>query len=275
MAATPEPYSRRCPGWRSICAGMAGLLLATVAASTSAETLTAAVAANFTGTMQKLMPLFEQQTGHQVRASYGSTGKLYAQIRQGAPFDVFLAADRHRPELLEQQELGVAGSRFTYARGRLALWSRSLDAFNDPEAYLAASTGPRLAIGNPRTAPYGVAAMEVLDALGLKSTVRHRLVRGDSIAQTFQFVATGNAEAGFVALAQLRARDGESGASWVVPTSLHQPIDQQAILLARSKHPETARAWLEFLGSNEARAIIEKDGYDTGGTRSADPSRPG
>ncbi len=266
MAVAPEVYSRRYSRWQSICAGLAGLLLTTVTVSTSAETLTAAVAANFTGTMQKLIPIFEQQTGHQIRASYGSTGKLYAQIRQGAPFDVFLAADRERPELLEQQELGVTGSRFTYARGRLVLWSRSADAFQDPEAYLAASAGPRLAIGNPRTAPYGVAAMEVLEALGLADTVQPRLVRGDSIAQTFQFVATGNAEAGFVALAQLRAWDGDSGASWVVPASLHQPIDQQAILLARSEYPEAARAWLDFLVSNEAREIIEKDGYDTGDT---------
>jgi len=266
MAAPINAYSRRHRTWRRFRTGLAGLLLATLAVSTSAEMLTAAVAANFTGTMEKLIPVFEQNTGHQIRASYGSTGKLYAQIRQGAPFDVFLAADRERPELLEKQELGVAGSRFTYARGRLVLWSRSEDTFQDPEAYLAASTGPRLAIGNPRTAPYGVAAMEVLDALDLKDTVLPRLVRGDSIAQTFQFVATGNAEAGFVALAQLRAWDGASGANWVVPASLHQPIDQQAILLARSKFPEAARAWLEFLGSEEARAIIEKDGYDTGDT---------
>lgn len=266
MAAALEMYSRQYLIWRRFRTGLAGLLLATLAVSTSAETLTAAVAANFTGSMQKLIPLFEQKTGHQIRASYGSTGKLYAQIRQGAPFDVFLAADRQRPELLEQQELGVAGSRFTYARGRLVLWSRSGNAFQDPEAYLAASDGPRLAIGNPRTAPYGLAAMEVLEALGLSDTARRRLVRGDSIAQTFQFVATGNAESGFVALAQLRAWDGESGASWVVPASLHQPIDQQAILLARSKHPEIARAWLDFLASEEARAIIEKDGYDTADT---------
>ncbi|MCG7198242.1 molybdate ABC transporter substrate-binding protein [Marinobacter pelagius] len=249
---------------RSHRTGLVGLLLATLSLSASADMVTAAVAANFTGTMQKLMPLFEQRTGHQVRASYGSTGKLYAQIRQGAPFDVFLAADRERPELLEQQELGVPGSRFTYARGRLALWSRSQEAFNDPEAYLSANAGARLAIGNPRTAPYGVAAMEALDTLGLQDTIGRRLVRGDSIAQTFQFVATGNAEAGFVALAQLRAWNGESGASWVVPASLHRPIEQQAILLTRSENPEAARAWLDFLASEEARAIIEKDGYDTG-----------
>lgn len=249
-----------------IHAGLASLLLVTFSVSAGAGTLTVAVAANFTGTMQKLIPLFERQTGHQIRASYGSTGKLYAQIRQGAPFDVFLAADRERPDLLEQQELGAAGSRFTYARGRLVLWSRSKNAFNDPEAYLSERSGPRLAIGNPRTAPYGAAAMEVLGALGLTDTIQGRLVRGDSIAQTFQFVATGNAEAGFVALAQLRAWDGESGASWVVPASLHQPIDQQAILLARTEHPEAARAWLDFLISDEAREIIEKDGYDTGDT---------
>lgn len=225
--------------------------------------VTAAVAANFTATMEKLTPLFAQQTGHTVRASYGSTGKLYAQIRHGAPFDVFLAADQARPERLEQEGDGVAATRFTYARGRLVLWSREDKIFSDPESFLASTSGPRIAIGNPRTAPYGMAAMEVLDHLTLSETVRPRLVSGDSIAQTFQFVATGNAGAGFVALAQVRAWNQTGGTAWLVPESLHSPIIQQAQLLTHGEDNAAAAAFLAFLKSKEARAIIEKDGYDT------------
>jgi len=232
-------------------------------AGSQAAMVTAAVAANFTGTMEKLIPRFEQQTGHRVRASYGSTGKLYAQVRHGAPFDVFLAADQARPERLEREGDGIAGTRFTYARGRLVLWSREDNLFSDPESFLASASGPRIAIGNPRTAPYGIAAMEVFDHLNLSEAVRPRLVSGDSIAQTFQFVATGNAGAGFVALAQVRAWNKPGGSVWLVPQSLHSPITQQAQLLKRGKDNAGAAAFLAFLQSKEARAIIEKDGYDT------------
>ncbi len=225
--------------------------------------VTAAVAANFTATMEKLVPLFEQRTGHTVRASYGSTGKLYAQIRHGAPFDVFLAADQARPERLEREGDGVAGTRFTYAGGRLVLWSREDNRLSDPESFLTSASGPRIAIGNPKTAPYGIAAMEVFDHLELLETVRPRLVSGDSIAQTFQFVATGNAGAGFVALAQVRAWNQTGGSAWLVPESLHSPITQQAQLLKRGKNNAAAAAFLAFLKSKEVRAIIEKDGYDT------------
>ncbi len=225
--------------------------------------VTAAVAANFTATMEKLIPRFEQKTGHTVRASYGSTGKLYAQIRHGAPFEVFLAADQARPERLEREGDGVADTRFTYARGRLVLWSREGNLLSDPKSFLASASGPRIAIGNPKTAPYGMAAMEVFDHLNLSETVRPRLVSGDSIAQTFQFVATGNAGAGFVALAQVRAWNQTGGSAWLVPESLHSPINQQAQLLTRGKSNAGAVAFLAFLKSKEARAIIEKDGYDT------------
>jgi len=226
-----------------------------------ADLTTLAVAANFTGTMAKLIPAFEQQTGHEIRVSYGSTGKLYAQILQGAPFDVFMAADEARPRLLEQQGQAVPGSQHPYAEGRLALWSRNSDLFSDGMHYLQANP-QRLAIGNPKTAPYGIAAMEVLENLTLADALRPRLVSGDSIAQTFQFVATGNAEAGFVALAQVHAWNGAAGSLWLVPSELHQPISQHSVLLTRGRPNPAARAWLDFLQSGKAQAIIREDGYD-------------
>lgn len=243
----------------------AGLLL--VCGNTLAETTTLAVAANFTGTMTRLIPVFEQQTGHQVRASYGSTGKLYAQIIHGAPFDAFMAADSDRPRLLEQNNRAMPDTRFAYAEGRLALWSRSMGLFEDGLSYLQHQPG-RLAIGNPKTAPYGIAAIEVLENLQLSETLRPQLVSGDSIAQTFQFAATGNAEAGFVALAQVRAREsmeGRNGSVWLIPEHLHQPISQHAVLLKRGHTNAAARAWMTFLASGEARAIIRADGYDIPG----------
>ncbi|ERP94774.1 hypothetical protein Q666_07610 [Marinobacter sp. ES-1] len=241
-------------------AGLIGIALLVFQSAALAETATLAVAANFTGTMNRLAPLFEQQTGHQLRISYGSTGKLYAQIRHRAPFDAFMAADQERPQLLEQQGLAVAGTGFDYAEGRLALWSRTPDLFTDGTAWLARQP-ERLAIGNPKTAPYGIAAMEVLQNLGLAQALRPALVSGDSIAQTFQFVATGNAVAGFVALAQTRAWK-EEGSLWLVPNDLHTPIRQQAVLLGHGEDNPAARAWMLFLASEPAQAIIREDGYD-------------
>ena len=254
-------YSRARTRLRRVFAGLitAGLLLGINPAR--AGTTALAVAANFTSTMARLVPAFEQQTGHQVRVSYGSTGKLYAQIHQGAPFDAFMAADDERPHLLEQHGLAVTGTRFPYAEGRLVLWSRNSNLFMDGISYLQ-STPQRLAIGNPKTAPYGIAAMEVLDNLALAEALRPILVSGDSIAQTFQFVATGNAEAGFVALAQVRAWKGAEGTLWRVPAALHQPISQHAILLKRGEENPATRAWLEFLKMRKAQAIIREDGYD-------------
>ena len=221
-----------------------------------------AVAANFTDTTRELIAAFAETTGLEAIASYGSTGKLYAQINNGAPFDVFLAADRHRPELLEQNEQGVAGTRFTYARGKPALWSSAPDTFEDPLAWLESGRFAHLAIANPKTAPYGLAARELLTKLNLWEALQGRLVRGDSIAQTFQFVATTNAQSGFVALSQVRAWPEKGGALWLVPQSYYSPINQQAILLSRSKDNNAARQWLEFLRGDKARSIIEKFGYE-------------
>ncbi|KPQ02866.1 molybdate ABC transporter substrate-binding protein [Marinobacter sp. HL-58] len=220
-----------------------------------------AIAANFHDAAESLAARFEDKTGHNTRISYGSTGKLYAQIRHGAPFDVFLAADQERPRLMEKNSLGVPGTRFTYAEGKLVLWSPDTQAFEDPETFLKAGDFRRLAIANPRTAPYGLAARQTLEHLGLWASLEKQLVRGESIAQTFQFVATGNAHAGFVAQAQLRD-DHESGARWDVPDRFHDPISQQAILLVRGLDNDAAGAWLDFLASSEARDIIRQYGYD-------------
>lgn len=222
-----------------------------------------AVAANFTDTTRQLITAFAEATGLEAVASYGSTGKLYAQIDNGAPFDVFLAADSHRPELLEKSGQGVAGTRFTYARGKLALWTPTPGTFEDPKAWLESGEFARLAIANPKTAPYGFAAQEVLTKMDLWDSLQSRLVRGDSIAQTFQFVATTNAQSGFVALSQVRAWDSQGGSLWMIPQSYYSPINQQAILLTRSESNRAAHQWIEFLRSDTAKNIIEEFGYET------------
>lgn len=229
--------------------------------STVADEIKVAVAGNFADAMTALVSRFEAGTGHTVIPVFGSTGKHYAQIVNGAPFSLFLAADVERPSLLEEQGRAVPGSRLTYAIGRLVLWSRT-DGFVDPAgAILQQATFRHLAIASPELAPYGAAAQEVLRMLGLWEKLEPRLVRGQTITQTFQYVRTGNAELGFVALSQVE-RPGvpEAGSSWLVPRELHRPIEQQAVLLEDSK---TARAFLEFLRGNDAREIIRSYGYST------------
>ncbi|WP_100638018.1 molybdate ABC transporter substrate-binding protein [Marinobacter salexigens] len=235
--------------------------LATTSSAQAAD-VRIAVAANFTDTTRQLIAAFGEATGLEAVASYGSTGKLYAQIDNGAPFDVFLAADTRRPELLEENGQGVAATRFTYARGKLVLWTPVPNTFSDPSAWLESGEFARLAIANPKTAPYGLAAQEVLTEMGLWDALQGRLVRGDSIAQTFQFVATTNAQSGFVALSQVRAWDEKDGSLWLIPQTYYSPINQQAILLTRSENNTAAHQWLEFLRSDTARNIIEAAGYD-------------
>lgn len=243
---------------------LAGLFLSLILSGTAqAADVRIAVAANFTDTTRELIEAFAEATGLEASASFGSTGKLYAQIENGAPFDVFLAADSRRPELLEQNGQGVANTRFTYARGKLALWSPKSDVFSDPEAWLKSGDFARLAIANPKTAPYGLAAQEVLTNLSLWESLQSRLVRGDSIAQTFQFVATANTSAGFVALSQVRAWPNKGGSLWQIPQRLYSPIDQQAILLSFGKNNDAAFQWIEFLKSEKATKIIQNYGYDT------------
>lgn len=249
---------------KKVCRHLAGFcLLLTLSSYTHAADVRVAVAANFTDTTRELITAFAETTGLEASASYGSTGKLYAQIDNGAPFDVFLAADSHRPELLEESGQGVAGTRFTYARGKLVLWSPEPETFNDPQKWLKDGDFSRLAIANPKTAPYGLAAQEVLTELNFWEPLQDRLVRGDSIAQTFQFVATTNASSGFVALSQVRAWDKKDGSLWHIPQDYYAPINQQGILLGRGEDNDAAHQWLEFLNSDKARGIIENFGYET------------
>jgi molybdate transport system substrate-binding protein len=220
-----------------------------------------AVAANFTDATRQIVPLFEQASGHQVKVSFGSTGKLYAQIENGAPFEVFLAADTKRPMKAEQAGLAVAGSRFVYAQGKLALWSSKPGLFSDGETYLKAGGFTRLAIANPKTAPYGLAAQQVLEHMGVWPRLQPKLVRGDSIAQTFQFVATANAEAGFVAYSQVKAWQGTVGSAWEIPADYYAPINQAAVLLKKGATNPAAQAFLDFLHGHAARQVIEHYGY--------------
>jgi molybdate transport system substrate-binding protein len=217
-----------------------------------------AVAANFTAAMKEIAANFEKATGHRALVSFGSTGKLYTQIVYGAPFEVFLAADQRRPELLVKD--GAASERFTYAIGRLVLWSSDAGRKLDAQA-LRSGDFAKLAIANPKTAPYGAAAVEVMKNLGVYPALKSKLVLGDSIAQTYQFVATGNAQLGFVALAQIALDD--SGSRWPVPDDLYAPIRQDAVLLDRGKGNAAALALLDYLQSDAAKAVIHKFGYGT------------
>ncbi len=231
--------------------------------SVGAESITVAVASNFTATLQDLAARFEVESGHSVRVSSASTGKLYAQIINGAPFEILLAADVERPRLLEVSGHGVAGSRFTYAIGHLVLWSwdPKLSAI-DCRRGLEDLGRQRLAIANPDTAPYGIAARETLISLGLWERVQPQLVVGENIAQALHFVATGNARLGFIAATQsLDARLPDATCTWSVPPELHRPIEQQAILLKRAADKSTVADFMEFLRGSAGRTIIARHGY--------------
>lgn len=243
------------------------LLLLSLLASpvVRADAVLVAVASNFSSAAADIAAEFEASTDHDVRITTASTGKLYAQIVNGAPFDVFLAADAERPGRLERSGEAVSGSRFAYAVGRLVLWSRH-PGLSDCRAALDDPGTGRVAIANPETAPYGAAAMEFLQRAGLLDTVEPRLVTAENISQALQFAATGNAALAFVAEAHLRAPQlPVSSCSWAVPDSLHAPIEQHAVLLARAADDPAAREWLAFLRSETARTIIEAHGYDLPG----------
>ena len=220
-----------------------------------------AVASNFRPAMQAIARQFETQTGHEVILIFGSTGKQFAQIQHGAPFDAFFAADSQRPTQLEQDGLAVAGTRFTYAVGKLVLWSPVAGYVDSVGDVLKTGDFKHLAIASPELAPYGQAAQQVLQARGLWEPLASRLVRGENIAQAFQFVTSGSAELGFVAYAQIK-QPGKplKGSYWDIPQSLYSPIEQQAVLLRDS---EPARAFLQFTQSWEALKIIGAFGYTT------------
>lgn len=223
-----------------------------------------AVAANFTGTLRQLGAQFERETGNHLLISAGSTGKLYVQIKNGAPFDVLLAADVEHPQRLEQEHLAVPGTRFTYARGVLVLWSPDPHRIDAKGEMLTRGQFTRLAIANPAIAPYGAAARQALRQLGLWDRIQARLVQGEDIGQTFQFVATHNADAGLVAMAQVREAPAQlRGSLWVVPPALYHPIEQQAVLLQSAASNAAARAFMRFLAGAPARRIVEAAGYQT------------
>jgi molybdate transport system substrate-binding protein len=247
-------------------------LVAAVAFATGAGAaeIRVAVASNFSATLHSLAGRFESHTGNRLVVSAGSTGKHYAQIINGAPFDVFFAADEQRPARLEAAGVAIPGGRFTYALGRLVLWSPRA-GYVDGQGAVLRGAFRHLAIANPRLAPYGRAAEEVLRALGLWHGIGERLVRGENIAQAFQFVASGNAELGFVAYAQLQQpQQPMSGSWWLVPQALYSPIAQQAVLL---RDHDAARELLAYVRGPEARDIIAQHGYALPGAEAAADAR--
>lgn len=230
-------------------------------ATSVAEEVRVAVAANFLATLDEIVITFEQDTGHTAAVSSGSSGKLYAQIKNGAPFDVFFSADVMRPKLMEEEGLAVQGSRFTYAVGRLTLWGPARVEGNGISMVLSDRV-EHVAIANPKTAPYGTAAKEVLQALGFWERLQNRLVRGENVGQTFHFVFSKNAQLGFVALSQVMGpKVDEAGSRWDVPTHLYTPLRQQAVLLRNGRRNEAARAFLDYVKGITSRNIIERFGY--------------
>ncbi len=242
-----------------------GLLVALAALVKVAQAgeVNAAVAANFTEPMQQIVVEFQKDSGHTVKLSFGSSGKFYSQIKEGAPFDVFLAADVKNPKLLEDEGLAVGGTRFVYALGKLALWSAQPGYVDGKGVVLRKGGYGKLAYADPKLAPYGLAAKETLEELGLWNDVQGKLVTGESITQTYQFAATGNAELAFIALSQI-TRDGKvtEGSYWLVPSYLYNPIRQGAVLLTAAKDKAAAQALLDYLKGDKAKAVIRRYGYE-------------
>jgi molybdate transport system substrate-binding protein len=240
------------------------LLAATMLLATGqsiADEIRVAVASNFRDAIKTIARRFETNTGHEVTLIFGSTGKHYAQIKHGAPFDAFFAADVRRPKLLEKEGAALPASRFTYAIGRIVLWSPKPGYIDAAASVLKQKPFRYLAIANPRLAPYGRAAQEVLQAYGLWDGLRGQLVRGENISQTYQFVKSDNAELGFVAYSQIkRPNQAIEGSFWEAPQALYTPIEQQAVLLKKN---QTAQEFLSFARSEEALNIIRDFGYDT------------
>lgn len=227
-----------------------------------AETVTVAVASNFSTTMKAIVHEFEKDTGHKARLAFSSSGKLFAQIKHGAPFQIFLSADVKQPKKLENDGLTVVGSRFVYAIGTLVLWSASPQYINNSADVLKKGTFKYLALANPKLAPYGVAARQSIEKLHLLPELQHKFVQGENIAQTYQFVASANAKLGFVALSQVM-KDGKVtyGSAWTVPSDLYDPIYQEAVLLISGKKNSAAVSLMRYLQSAKSKAIIKSYGY--------------
>ena len=235
----------------------------TAVASTHAAEAQVAVAANFAEPIKAIAAVLEKTTGHTLKISVGATGSLYAQIKNGAPFDVFLSANTEAPAQLEKDGLAQPGSRFTYATGKLVLWSADVARVDAKGEVLTSGNFRKVAIASPKVAPYGAAAVQMIDRLGLSARLTPRLVQGESIGQTFNFVYTGNAELGFVALSQVL--DGgklKSGSMWLIPQNLYDPIRQDAVLLQRAASNPAAQALVQVLKSPNIKDLIRSYGYD-------------
>lgn len=245
---------------RALTRLIAALVLTLAAVPAFAAETRVAVAANFAEPAKAIAARFKARTGHDATLSFGSSGQFYTQIAHGAPYEVFLSADRERPEKAEADGLGVTGSRFTYAIGRLVLFSKTPGLVDGRGAVLAQGRFQKIAIADPRTAPYGVAAVETMRKRRVYDALRPKIVQGTAIAQAYQFVDTGAAEVGFLALSQVVGVKG--GSRWIVPASDHTPIDQQAVLLKTGAGNTAARAFVAFLKGPEAKAIIRRYGYE-------------
>lgn len=241
------------------------VLLFMCTAQAKAETVHVAVAANFSHTMQALVAEFEQDSPHKIVLSFGSSGKFYAQIKHGAPYHLFFSADQTKPHALQQEGLIVAGSRFTYALGHLALWSAKIDVNNNLETKLKKGEFNKLAMANPKLAPYGAASLAVLEYLDLTNRTQAKWVQGENVSQTFQFVATGNADMGFVALSQLLANRhyDESQNYWLVPHTMYPAIKQDVVWLAHAEKNNAAEAFLRFVKTDNAQQVMARYGYSS------------
>lgn len=239
------------------------LLAAAFCAPSFAAEVQVAVAANFTAPMKIIAAQFEKDTGNKVLASYGATGKFYAQIQNGAPFDILLAADDETPAKLDQEKATVAGSRFTYAIGKLVLWSAQPGMVDAKSEVLKSGKFDHIAVANPKLAPYGLAAQETLQKLNLFGTLAPKFVTGDNIGQTYQFVASAAAPLGFVAMSQVYEDNKlKSGSAWVVPSTLYSPIRQDAVVLAKGANKSAVTALIDYLKGDKAKAVIRSYGYD-------------
>lgn len=235
-----------------------------ISSTVLADVVHVAVASNFTAAMKDIAAQFEKDSEHTVILSFGSSGKFFAQIQNGAPFEVFLSADQAKPIALEKAGFIVPNSRFTYATGTLALWSTKADFVDKNYTNLKKGNFNKLALANPKLAPYGVAAEEVLTALNLKNSTQPKWVMGENISQTYQFVATDNADLGFVALSQIMDNGiVTKGSSWIIPSELYSPIRQDAVLLKTAQNNDGAKALLKYLHSDTAQHIIYDYGYKT------------
>jgi molybdate transport system substrate-binding protein len=234
----------------------------TLLISIQAAEVTVAVASNFSLPMQKIVAQFEADFGHKVRLSFGSTGAFYSQIKNGGPFHLLVAADQETPARLEKEGLGLAGTRFTYAQGRLVLWSRQAGLVDREGEILKAGHFQKLALANPKLAPYGVAAMETLSSMGLTEQLKSKFVQGENISQAYQFVETENAQIGFVAMSQVFFESKLlKGSAWIVPPQLYSPIQQDAILLLAGQKNSVAIELMRYLKTDKAKSVMSAYGY--------------